>query len=141
MVGMKCSVETAPSSPTYVTMVKCVSDHTSHSLPSLHLATSPPGMASWKQVMRPFWLLPPKPARKYPLTDTSPTFGRAGAGGATGGAAGAGGADVAAGVTGSAGGCSSARAGVDSKAAANAAATAADRPSHRRARRIAVMAR
>jgi len=63
-VGMKCSVPTTPSSPTKVTIVKCVSDHTSHSLPSRYLATIPPGRASWKQLMRPFWLLPPNPPRK-----------------------------------------------------------------------------
>ena len=28
--------------------------------------------------MRPFWLLAPKPPRKYPLVDTSPNFGLAG---------------------------------------------------------------
>ncbi len=83
---MKCSVDTVPSSPAYVTNVKCVSDHTSHSLPSRYFENRLPGSASWKQVIRPFWLLAPKPPRKYPLTVMSPNLGRAG-GGADGGVA------------------------------------------------------
>src|ERR1700752_213004 len=79
---MKCMVATEPLSPVYVTTVKCVSDHTSHSFPSLYLETSCPGRASWKQVIRPLWLLAPKLPRKYPLTETSPPFGL-GAGEAT----------------------------------------------------------
>src|SRR5687767_8564235 len=88
-VGMKCAVATTPSLA-YVTTVKCVSDHTSHSLPSLYLDRSSPGSASEKQVMRPFWLLAPKLPRKYPLTATSPNFGFGGGGATTGAAAGGG---------------------------------------------------
>src|SRR4051812_29201816 len=36
---------------------------------------SPEGFPSWKQVMRPFWLLAPKLPRKYPVTERSPNFG------------------------------------------------------------------
>src|SRR5580698_6044045 len=77
---MKCAVATTPSSPAYVTIVKCVSDHTSHSLPRRYLETNPPGLARAKQVIRPPWLLPPKPPRKYPLTAMSPNFGFAAGG-------------------------------------------------------------
>src|SRR4051794_15954081 len=91
MVGMKCKVAIEPSSPAYTTVVSCDSAQTSHSLPSRYLDTRPPGMARRKQVMRPFWLLAPKPPRKYPLTETSPNFGLAAGGtGATGAESGAG---------------------------------------------------
>jgi hypothetical protein len=59
MVGMKWMVATAPSSPAYVTTVKCVSAQTSHSLPSLYLDSLPFGWVSMKQTMRPRWLLAP----------------------------------------------------------------------------------
>src|SRR3954468_19836785 len=84
-VGMTCRLATEPSSPTYVTMVKCVSDQTSHSLPSRYFEISPDGFPSWKQVMRPFCLLAPKLPRKYPVTERSPNFG-GGAGATTTGA-------------------------------------------------------
>src|SRR5581483_9116175 len=121
MVGMKCKVATAPSSPAYTTVVSCDSAHTSHSLPSRYLDTSPPGMARRKHVMRPFWLLAPKPPRKYPLTETSPNFGLGGGGGAVG--AGGVGAEVsvsgAAGVAPAAGACWAAAPSADCGASAS----------------------
>src|SRR5262245_47116849 len=73
--GMKCIRATEPSSPTYSTVARWYSAQTSHSLPSRYLETSPCGFGSEKQVIRPLWLLPPKPPRKYPLVVVSPTFG------------------------------------------------------------------
>src|SRR5438105_12380173 len=76
---MKCKLATDPSSPAYTTEVTWYSPQTSHSLPSRYFDTSP--VASWKQVMRPFWMLAPKLPRKYPLVETSPNFGRGAGGG------------------------------------------------------------
>src|SRR5580698_1993418 len=84
MVGMTWTLATTPSSPAYATIVKCVSDQTSHSLPRRYLETSPAGLASSKQVIRPRWLLAPKPPLKYPLTERSPNLGLAAGGTAAG---------------------------------------------------------